>query len=501
MEPVLTCEKLLQLLDEGHESASLDYKIECDLSATGGKVELAKDVAAMQVEGGFIVVGADDHGSPIRGLSPDEEKLLDEATLHKILAKWLPEPFEIRTAVHDVEEHRLGMIFVAANRSGLCVIQRDGQYDGKTVFRPGDVFVRHGSASERWRQDDIDRIVDGLVARRKEAWRTELRSELEQLGVAASAQNIVRGPSATFTWQLDAGTFDEAALELLRAGDDIPLRRLIIDGPAEAARLLTSGSLDDLETLIGRLTCLAATALTYGRDEWFDAAVKSLVRVYDTGFDASGHTRNDIDAVALWLVVLEHVMALGALAIRLENWTAMRSLALRRGTSRDFEYYPTWLRHALTSAARGNRLTQEQGDGRRIDVSLISLAATRVAGSRCLRPDVAPDDDCVLNSLCQFDALAAVVVIGEMGKPDSKGFYTNFARFYSERTEPAFVRLITDDEMRVQLFRGTDEDLAVAIAALNEYAQKEGFRFSGWWGFNNEALRSFLQRHLPHGAE
>jgi hypothetical protein len=68
VEPILTEEKLRSLLAEAHEQPCLDYKRSLDLTVRRDVVELAKDVAAMQSEaaGGYIVVGADDHGTRSR---------------------------------------------------------------------------------------------------------------------------------------------------------------------------------------------------------------------------------------------------------------------------------------------------------------------------------------------------------------------------------------------------------------------------------------------------
>lgn len=51
-------ERLRQLLDDGHEWEELDYKRVLDLSTRRDEVELAKDIGAMQVDGGDIVIGA-----------------------------------------------------------------------------------------------------------------------------------------------------------------------------------------------------------------------------------------------------------------------------------------------------------------------------------------------------------------------------------------------------------------------------------------------------------
>ena len=55
---------LAALLGLQSEHDWLDYKRQCDLSTTRGVVELAKDVGAMMISGGYILIGADDNGRP-----------------------------------------------------------------------------------------------------------------------------------------------------------------------------------------------------------------------------------------------------------------------------------------------------------------------------------------------------------------------------------------------------------------------------------------------------
>lgn len=79
VEQTLNEEKVEQLLAEGGEFELLDFKRTLDLNETSGIVEFAKDIAAMQVDGGYIVVGADDFGTPTGELSAEQAKLFDEA--------------------------------------------------------------------------------------------------------------------------------------------------------------------------------------------------------------------------------------------------------------------------------------------------------------------------------------------------------------------------------------------------------------------------------------
>ena len=62
----LSEEALLALLDEGSESETLDYKKLCNIAIPFTFLQIVKDVAAMQLRGGYIVIGADDHGGQTR---------------------------------------------------------------------------------------------------------------------------------------------------------------------------------------------------------------------------------------------------------------------------------------------------------------------------------------------------------------------------------------------------------------------------------------------------
>lgn len=503
VEPVLTEEKLRSLLAEGHEQPALDYKTQLDLRERRDVVELAKDVAAMQSEeaGGYIVIGADDHGKVTPSVTDEQAKLFDEATLRNKLKRYLAEPFETRTAIHKVEDCTVVLVYIAPNPEGWCIFQANGEYEhedppdsGKMkkeiVFRVGDVFVRHGTASERWQDTDKKRLIERVTAQKKEGWRAELRAELANMNnPGLSAQQIEQMPSSIVTWQLDAEGFDELVTELMRHNDDIPLRKVMMRARVDASSLLSS-DLEELSTLLNRITSLAALALTYERQRWFIKALDALVHIYELGFDASGYQRADVPAVKLWLYVIARIYALGGLAVRLQNWDAVRLLADRSPNSQEFDYYGSWLRHALTEAARAQVLEDKENAG------LIARAHNVVRAVDALHPDLDPEAEDVLNSLCQFDALGALVVIGEKKDTDDRNFYTNFARYYSRRTEPVLAAIVTDKDMRKRLFDGDDSLLSAAIKELNRLASSEGFSYSGWTGIRNNTVLGFLKANV-----
>ena len=424
---------------------------------------ITKDIAAMQIDGGFIILGADDQGNPTGAITlPIDEvrNCFDESRLRSQLKRYISEPFDIRSAVHQIDGKTLVILFVAPRPDGFCIFNNEGNHSGKSVFRKGEVYARHGSASEPWQQQDIRRIIEKLVVVRKEEWRAELRDELVRMSSGSAAQQIARGPATSVSWKLDEATLVNTTIELLRSSDDIPLRLLMNGAATDAARLADTedASGDDVNTVLDRIICLAALTATLERSVWFQAAVKALARVYSSGFNERGHARQlkGMPTEQLWLCIIERVMALGALLVRLERWDGVRQLVFRPRPNGDSERYPSWIRHGTTMAARSGLLIRDEGE-RRLELSLLSLAREHAIKHECLHSDVDPGSESIMDSLCQFDFLAAITAIGDLGTADSRAFYTSFARFYSARTEPIVVRLIEDLEMRLSCFLTTIE--------------------------------------------
>jgi hypothetical protein len=162
----VSAEALASLLALHGERDWLDYKRQCDLSSLRDLVEFAKDVGAMMIAGGYILVGADDHGQPAS--QPARVDLFDPAILHKKLARYIPGPFEIRAATHVHQGQSYTLVYVVPHQDGFCIFKQDGAHpDGRgqtIVFRAGEVFARHGTSSERWNQADI-----ALIKRRVRA--------------------------------------------------------------------------------------------------------------------------------------------------------------------------------------------------------------------------------------------------------------------------------------------------------------------------------------------
>lgn len=504
VEPTVTEEKLRQLLDAAVESAFLDYKTRCDLRQKGELIEIAKDVGAMQIEGGFLVIGADEHGRPTGKLLAEHAPQFDESRLRAKLLKYLPEPLLILSAVHQIGAARLALVWVGPNPKGFAVFKADGTYvaEGKvvTAFHRGDVFARHGSASEPWNQSDIDKVRSRIVESEKELWRVSLAEDIRLVGVGAEARGLARAPAGALNWNVDDETFESTIIEQLRNDDDIPLRLLLERVPIDALHVLQSDDpLGDLGTLLDRIVCVGALSIRLDKKRNWTAVIEALSSVYDLGFEAT-RGRTQVAGPVIWLAILERVIALGGLAVRKHDWTAVRDLAIHRGeNSEDWRYFRTWLRHGLTEAARSNLFTQQQGD-RAIELSIISFAHGHAQRLACLRAGRNADDEAVLNSLCQFDFLGVMAAIAEANSTSDEFFYTSFARFRNSRTEPIVARLVADAQLRTLIFPNDDTFLATAFRTVDALARRESFRFAGWDGYTDKTVRAFLEAHPAVGA-
>src|SRR4051794_14306032 len=95
VDGIVTDEKVAELLGLQAEYPELDYKTAIDLASTEGKVELAKDVGALQARGGYILIGVNGDGTPSGQLDGADPRRFDEANLVPALLRWLPEPLTV----------------------------------------------------------------------------------------------------------------------------------------------------------------------------------------------------------------------------------------------------------------------------------------------------------------------------------------------------------------------------------------------------------------------
>lgn len=495
VEPVVTKEKLRQLLAEQHEGPTLDYKETCALAEQRDLVELVKDVGAMQVDGGYLVIGATSNGQPRGGLTPEQARAFDEATLRAKFSAHTSGAFELRGAVHTIENVLIGIIYVGPNENGCCIFKSDGQYSstqgsGKPrsveVFRKGDVFVRHGTASERWQEEDIRRIW----VRQRSVLRAQVRAELTEdfAALVANASrtskgdSLAQGPLGSVDWRLTEEAFLSGVIELSRRNDHVGTRTVLL--AMERASSALDLEDDDWNTLLDRLTALAASAVMLELPELFARAVDILfgcyARVARTATTPTQQAKH-------WLSIATRVVAVGGLVVRRSAWHCLRRLVLLHQGAVT-EDYNNWIRHAITMAARSSLLAKKG--------QLVELAHQYAREHSGVVPDLPSTDERVLDSLCQFDVLWNLVAIAEAKTADERSgdWYPSFGRYLAERVTPALRALLHDTEMRSVLFPASDALLAEALQSMDRASRSE--HFTNWWGYSDPDIAAFITTHL-----
>lgn len=399
----------------------------------------------------------------------------------------------------------------------------------KTVFRKGEVFWRDGTRSVRISPEGFEEVIARRVASAKDEWLADQHNirrrerELDEIGTAQTIGDSAAGgtrpepsggrrPLDHLSLDLAPDELSRLALELARDDDDVGFKYLLNEAVARARALVEGGDLDSgLVDLLDRLTCLAASLLQHDQEAWFERIVQALVEIYALAFSEGDvrrfgySTRINPTEVGprVWLAVIEYVFVLGALAVRLEKWGAVRTLTLQLPRPLAEEGYDkNWLRHALTMAARADHLTNDRDGGGTVDLSLLSLAREVVARLDCVRPArLGSDDDAVFTALAQFDLLSNVVAIDDVGEAKGRTFYPNFARFRQERVQPIADRLVASQDLRAQLVRHDDDVLAAALFEIGRRAVDEGWRFDGFEGWDHTPVASFIVEHLPPMSE
>jgi hypothetical protein len=445
------------VLEQGTETVDVDYKRMLDLSLTRDKVELAKDVAAFQAVGGHIVIGVDGQGNPTGEMTPQMVDLFDEARLRPMLLRYLPEPLQLTSAVHTVGEKTLVLLYVHPHPDGFVVIPKVGTYPDpadpkrqKSVFAEGDVFIRRGTESAKWRPTDVAAVLARRDERVREEARKEFAATIAALDSAGRGRGLAGAPALAFAWKVDADAFTSAVLELVRHDDRVPLRLFFARAVGEARPQLSSeGPSPDLEVLLDRLAQTAGIALAIDDQMLFEQSVTALRSIYRIGVGPDEYARPDlgVGAVKLWWSIIGRVEAIGAVAVRAGAWSAIRRLTLQPpagGTDRRPSAYVSWLRHGLTEAARAGLLHGPTQNSLQ-PAALIHAARAVTHRLGALRLDYPDDsgygsteqpsnDDVLLDSICQFDA--TYCVIAHADKPNGSQYYPSFCGLYARRPSP-----------------------------------------------------------------
>lgn len=466
--------KIRSLLGQGSEYEKLDYKRTLDITDKHSVIEIAKDIAAMlSSEGGSILVGADDSGVQVSDLTDAEYDKFDETKLRNALKKYITEPINVVCSMAKVDGFNHLLIECGDYPNGFVVFKIDGQYrdaagKDKLAFRQGEVFVRHGSASERWEQHDIERILKAQIAKQKSAWLKDAELIIARMG------------SGTVTPSLES---------------EAHLKQIITDFKKKLSD--NTLNLSEIENAVSDVSLIAVTAVSEDNEKLFKDSVAAIMVLYKAGFDHRGNWRlnNTFNPVDLWHEILLRAPIIGGFCIENKKYLWAKYLVLQKVPGDDGRHFSNWYRHALTMASRSNKFIDSK-DGKKNQLLSLSVDITQNDGQFKQATNWSADE--AITYCVQFDYFASMIALDDIQAIDSSAFYTSFAFFNKDLIMQLLVDLLLDNAVKKSVFKSSDEHLAFIIQKIDELASGENF--FGWdkgdWPFG---LRDFMKnaKELP----
>jgi hypothetical protein len=386
-----------------------------------------------------------------------------------------------------------------------------------TAFRAGDVFVRHGSSSERWNQSDVQAIYARVVERERERWLREAVPELRRAfsavlpdgGAAAlpmDAGALVVQDAETFEQTIRKHRTETAVSSAARA----ELRDILVAAEEvvreEWARNVTaqaggepgdqaedSGEISRATAsaaALDRIAQVGAALIDYEQTDLLRLVIETLVRLFQDaprqGPELGGRRIPSAMVAVRWRDVLVRVYVLGALSVYREQYSSIKELVLQK--ERPEHRGRFWLRETVTSLARSEQFQPN---------SLIPLVTEYVADHPVFFRRFRSHKDDVVNALCRFDFLQCAVSVAETN--DLWDCFPNFGAYYNERTEPVVQSLVTGGKARDAVPTVDDAKLAEVIRELDKLAGQQFVMYAGWDSnsWNSQQIKEFLTRNTP----
>lgn len=485
---------LLDFLNATTEDEPLQWEVK-GTALPENRDNIKKAVAGFgNREGGYLILGIEFEKATGRWeLAPIEFPEDEPATWLSRFLKGisLPPEFDIRVLWRD-GRRALAVIQVQPNVGSYSMV-------GRMVpeRRPGETV---------WLEDSA--AITNLQRR------VESRSRSRPGSTTSSAQaQPAQGPPPAPAEPAQAASYVELAPEMAPEAFTAALKQLLAAGQTAEAVVFLAGSLmrirqardagdeDALELELDRITDCAAVALVLAPEsDVLRQALQVLRDAFDLGLGRLGSQDGAISAERLWQELLARVRALGALAVRLGRWEALRPLVLHEVHDGGPRLWPTWLRYGDIWVSRAELYRVEN------NVLETSRAPFRFAAGHAMRlpslhPDGVDQEDELITAICQFDFFANLISASEVSDGrHAEAALPYYAAWDGERVRPAAEHLITNERIRAAVLgQGSDAELATWLRFLSERAHRASEGLGSWifWdGFEEGRVRAFISKHL-----
>ncbi len=357
---------------------------------------------------------------------------------------------------------------------------RDGIYQDRngqqaSLFKAGERYIRDGTSNALFTGDE------------------------HQVG-------LLMKPSTTGPPVFDAAdvlTFEgsltdiaDAARQLLRKNDDVPLQLLLGTTEATVRSHVHAQEWSDVTRVLDRLVVLGCVYLGVGAEPQAKSVLGALMRVFEIGFDESDVGRQTTDAYSprLWLEVTARAEVLGALALRLRRWDFVREVGLWCPPQVRDPQIANWIRAAMTTRSFESWPKHDDDDRRRpsaIPEVAAELAETLPQTSEDIRGDAGK----LRESIGQFDFAVCLLSIAKLKNASPRVLMTDGVRVAGREGLSQFVlrHLTVQGPARTALFPLPDDDLATSLRQFESSLVASGSHF-GWYGETED----FIERNLPN---
>jgi len=508
----LTEEKLTELRSLGGEFAALDHKTTLDMSDTGHKLGLAKDlIAMMNSGGGYVVVGTTDKGEPAHDAEPVRPSRFDSADLAALVAKYIATPPVVTSQAHTLDGRAVVLIHVAATPTGLpAIVTRLGEeqlQSGKKsrILEPGCIYVRQGTANVAATDTHWPLLLENyraqVVAEARQDIDTLVRRVVESLNDGASGGG--GGFRIPLAVEMEDATFAEAVEAHFGTEERERRLRRFLRKMSDLIAIRNEDA-EEREEALTKVAIVAVQAIYAESHSVFEAAVRTLHDAYVAAASNEEVDYVSVERARYWLSHLLRLFCIGAVVEREEAWWAVEPLVNRAVG----DYYVTWFRHGLVHASRAELLSGGQREGALILVMARDFAVRHPA----LRDDLGelaeldgdelPSADSMLDSLCRFDIRWCIVAAA--ANPDEregKVFYPSCSALKQARAQPALTQLATDAEVRRALLPkdvwALDTHFADAMKTVLHIAVMQSHHHGAWWpGVDaDERVETFIEKH------
>lgn len=501
--------KIEHLLSLKFEEEKLDYKSYSQLTSNYEekefKVNLVCDIVAMaNTFGGYLILGVEDGSFDLKGVDEKILKLFAEEKVQNYIHSCIETNISIKLKSTKISEK--DVICICISKHSIPIpFKKQGAYknsSGKDIikFKKGEIFVRHGSISERANYSDMLNFMERI--RMEE--RQKVRNQEDRLGSFNLQLNeIIRllggNPSENiFKPDLFSGSDEQIEYKTLKVDTVLMpffFKRAFMNKFQEIERdarhilkvkglevkieLSNTKFKDELLKIIPIWTAaVRKNDLDIGRNltRRIFVLLNGLAMADDTyNKDCKSDEESGIDSLYFIEQIIYLIYNLGAIAIWSKRLNFAKLLVNQKAEFHHTYYDSSWFRYAFTMLSRNKRLEED----------FITKATNFGLVSSYLK-NLVEVDVFLRIYIGQFDYYQCLNVL--LDKSIDNDFYPNYMFLGKAKQIEPFVELIIENYHNSDnLFSNDKQEVKNSILKLDskqltEWAQIKGSAWYYRWG-------------------